>query len=128
MKELETVLSEIVKKAIEVAEKTGEFAIEQAPLLLVEFYRWNLIKNIFVALVIALGIFILWKIFKSCGSVEEKDSKILNKYYDDYFLIVFGTPSVILVIIGILFFVKSLYNIIFILTAPKLYLIEYFIK
>ena len=39
------VLAEAVKKALIVAEKTGEFAIEQAPLLLKEFYAWHITKE-----------------------------------------------------------------------------------
>ena len=51
MNELENTLNEILKKALEVAEKTGEFAIEQAPLLLQEFYMWHITESIILCLV-----------------------------------------------------------------------------
>ena len=44
-KKTDEVLSKVVEKALNVAEKTGEFAIEQAPLLLKEFYSWHIAKN-----------------------------------------------------------------------------------
>jgi hypothetical protein len=50
MNEVENQLAELIKKGIEVAEKTGEFAIEQAPLLLQEFYTWHIAKSVLLAL------------------------------------------------------------------------------
>ena len=47
------VLSKVVEKALIVAEKTGNFVIEQTPLLLQEFYKWHITESI---LGILLGI------------------------------------------------------------------------
>lgn len=134
MEEVETQLSELIKKSIEIAEKTGEFVIDQAPELLQEFYRWHIIKNIFVILAMALVLLIIWKGFRALGRLEKPSgryneySKIFGKYYEE----ISGALTLILgVILGggiaLCFLLISIYNIVFILAAPKLYLIEYFI-
>ena len=53
---LEEQLSKVVEKSIGLAEKTGEFVIEQAPQLLQEFYNWHIAESIIYLL---LGLFIL---------------------------------------------------------------------
>jgi len=53
------VLSKVVEKALIVAEKTGNFVIEQTPLLLQEFYKWHITESI---LGILLGLIISYYI------------------------------------------------------------------
>jgi hypothetical protein len=145
MNKLENQLSELIKKAIEVAEKTGEFAIEQAPLLLQEFYMWHIVRALMFICVGVVVYFIFRLISNLFGSKEpfkwirdegysfekEEDSVLIKgRYYkkgsDDYIAaIVFNYLG--LSIFTVIFF-KSLYKILFINIAPKLYLIEYFVK
>lgn len=138
------VLAEVVKKALLVAEKTGEFVIEQTPLLLQEFYQWHICKAIFMALS-CFGIFFLIQRLSNLLSFsdekmipEENRKSYLKKrdgrfYYSPYrdgnseayvFSIVIKIVSYF-TFIGVAVF---LYDLVFILVAPKLYLIEYFIK
>lgn len=44
--ELQKQLAEVVRKSMAVAEKTGEFVLDQAPELLQEFYRWHLASEV----------------------------------------------------------------------------------
>ena len=79
------VLSEVVKKALIVAEKTGDFVIEQSPLLLQEFYRWHICANIFGIL---LGIFLCFLAYKIpllwlSDNKEHYDTKFFSKYGDE---------------------------------------------
>lgn len=138
------VLSKVVEKALNVAEKTGEFVIEQAPLLLQEFYQWHICKAIFMAL-LWFGIFFLIQRLSNLLSFsdekmipEENRKKYFKKrdgrfYYSSYrdgdseayaFSIGIKIASYF-TFIGVAVF---LYDLVFILVAPKLYLIEYFIK
>lgn len=136
MNELENVLAELVKKGIEVAEQTGNFVIEQAPDLLQEFYRWHITKNVFFSLLCIIIMFTCFFIFKKTGRKEntfkypEDSSLILGRYYSEWS--VGGVFIIIFCIIGFLVslghLISSLYDLVFILTAPKLYLIEYFIN
>ena len=118
------VLSEVVKKALLVAEKTGNFAIEQAPLLLQEFYAWHITKCVLTL--------IMWIVFFIICYVGLRKIKKYGKDEDLYmsdaecFLPTVFCYLGALVSLGFLF--ASIYDLVFILVAPKLYLIECFIK
>lgn len=117
MEKTETQLSGLVEKAIEVAEKTGEFAIEQAPLLLKEFYAWHLISNI-------MGVILCLIIIVSFIVLFKKTKFEYIETFNEILCIILGVSS----ISSFIFLCINIYNIVFILVAPKLYLIEYFIK
>lgn len=118
------VLSEIVKKALSVAEKTGDFAIEQAPLLLQEFYNWHITKNILSVVMWLIFIIVVFLILRR--TKKYKEEKSLDFSDAEYFF------PVVFSYVGLIFFIVflfiSIYDLVFILVAPKLYLIEYFIK
>jgi len=129
MNELEQTLQKILEKSLEIAEQTGEFVIDQAPDLLRQFFLWHTIEAIMgitlAVIILLVGIMTirLW------GSKNDKHStaKILGRYFNDkndvkawVFTIVFITAFLIIVLINI-------YCLMYILIAPKLYLIEYFI-
>lgn len=128
--ETDKVLSEVVKKALIVAEKTGDFVIEQAPMLLQEFYNWHIFSHIFF---ICIGIIIILFSRYAPYLWLEKEEDVYNdvRYFSRY-----GEEGVffgyaLFLIGGILGFIITLidiYNLIYILVAPKLYLIDYFIN
>jgi hypothetical protein len=117
MNKLEEKLSTILEKALNVAEKSGEFIIEQAPLLLQEFYQWQTASHI---MGVCLFIFplILFMYFYKTAEWDYSDS------FEEVMAIVFGVISLITVIASIV----NIYYLCFILIAPKLYLIKYFVK
>lgn len=127
--ETEELLSEIVKKSIVLAEKTGNFVIEQAPLLLKEFYYWHIASNIFW-IIFSILIFLIGRYLPYQFGVKEgtkyKDEKFFGRYFFDSApsWIFFSMTSTISLII----FILEVYDLIFILVAPKLYLIEYFLN
>ena len=126
------VLSKVVEKALNVAEKTGEFVIEQAPLLLQEFYNWHIVKSIFGIILGFLLIIIGYNIRKIWGRKVDKDYEadfdeiVINGYVSEQLstviTFVFGLIG------GLVTICINTYALVFILIAPKLYLIEYFIK
>jgi len=134
--ETDKVLSEVVKKALIVAEKTGDFVIEQAPLLLQEFYAWHITSHIF-GIILSLLIFLtgrylpyIWITYKECqgnNSIKFFNRYTSNSYYDDSLI-----PAYIIMVIGsitsVIILSINIYNLIYILVAPKLYLIDYFIN
>jgi hypothetical protein len=129
-KSLEESLEFVVAKAIEIAETTGEFVIEQAPLLLQEFYAWAIMSAIFNMIWLPLAILLIYGFRKSCP-VDERHGYGLSFYgkiINEGFAIpghIFGSLGIIT---GAIFFFVSVYKLMFILVAPKLYLIEHFIK
>ena len=143
MNELEKQLAEIVEKSLNVAEKTGEFVVEQAPLVLQEFYNWHMAESIFfILLFIFLKIVVaragrLWS-YKTKEAIPK--SQLTNyslkgdgRYYpsdrhgdsDAYFFSNAIKVSSYVSLIGVF---HNLYDLVFIIIAPKLYLIEYFIN
>ena len=119
-KKIDEVLFEVVKKALLVAEKTGNFVIEQSPLILQEFYNWNIAK-------FSLGIFLCLVGFilsLICFVKFNKHEDLMDEFH--YLLKLF--VSVVIGLLSIIYLCINIYNLVFILVAPKLYLIEYFIK
>ena len=124
------VLSEVVKKAVILAEKTGNFIIEQAPDILQEFYNWKIISYI-MGILLSIIIFLIGRYIPYLW-LDDKESyssdlKYFSKWGDE------GVPwgytlFIITTIISLLLIAKNIYCLIFIITAPKLFLIEYFLN
>jgi hypothetical protein len=127
---MEEQLGKLVEKALQLAEQTGEFAIEQAPLLLQEFYMWHIALSIMSIVLLPLNIISIMIVKKVLPEVEEDiwSYNFLGKIVSESsagFGYIFGGVSLIF---SVTFFFIGLRNLVFILVAPKLYLIEYFLK
>ena len=123
-KKTDEVLSEIVKKALTVAEKTGDFVIEQTPLLLQEFYRWHIAKSslsIFISLIAVILMIVLMNKHRKYVTKEDLDMSDAECFFPR----IFGWIG-FFVATG--FLISYVYDLAFILFAPKLYLIEYFVR
>ena len=117
MSKLEEQLSVILEKSLSIAEKSGEFIIEQAPLLLQEFYQWHTVSHIMGSLLFLLTL-IPFIIF-----YKKADFEYMDGFYE-IMSVLFGIFSFITIITSIV----NIYELVFITVAPKLYLIEYFVK
>lgn len=132
--ELEKQLAKVVEKSLSLAEKTGEFVIEQAPDLLREFYTWNLTKNIIISILMLFAMYIVFVIFRSLGKKEpfkeygSEVPRIIGRYYSMDSRMLGGFFSFAGILICFVVFIISIMNIIKILVAPKIYLIEYFLN
>lgn len=115
MKNTDEALGRLIEKGIEVAEQTGKFVIDQAPDLIKEFYMWQLCSNIAMVILMIVSGIILHKIAKKF--TEDFDDDLIQYLFHIIFLIF---P----VILGLV----SAYKVLYILLAPKLYLIEHFVK
>ena len=133
-KETDKVLSKILDKSLVVAEKTGQFVIEQAPDVLKEFYIWHTAKHIFWILVsigiFALGRFLpkLWMKNKKDGESWRTEYKFFNYYGDEGSAIASWLVFACLFITFIPVFLIHMYDLVFIICSPKLYLIEYLLS
>jgi hypothetical protein len=121
-------LSAILFKSLELVENTSNFAIEQAPDLLKEFYAWRITLN---SMGIIIGILLIlfatiWfpKFFMMDDRQFQSDIKYLGKYIEDNDFIMVVTIGIIATTIGLVFFIKSSITLAQIIIAPKLYLIE----
>ena len=132
MNELEQQLSTLLKKSLEVAEATGHFAVEQAPLILQEFYNWHIFKY---SAGMALGVFLIligWNVRKLWGKKVKSGKEagwgnvVIGTWESEdvttFTSLLMGIGS------GLFILFVNAYYLAFILVSPKLYLIEYFIK
>ena len=129
MNKLEEQLAIVVEKSIAVAEKTGEFVIETAPELLQEFYTWHLAKNCFWLVLVSVGLYLLARLPYIWCEKEKDDNyteKYLGRWMNNYEIVGSWVYFAIAMAIGSIIIAVKIYNILFILVAPKLYLIEYF--
>jgi len=117
---LENQLALALAKALELAEQTGEFALENAPEILRQFFLWHTIDNIigiFVSLIIS---FASYKMIVFFGRKEEWD-------YDELSVVLSSTSGAMGLLFGFILFFYDLAMLIKITVTPELYLIEYFI-
>ena len=121
--ETDKALSKAITKGLELAEKTGQFVIDQAPDLLKEFYDWNMYSDIFWIILWSILLLINIIIVMIIKRVIKKNS---NYDYEDFI----GTYVflAILSVISVLGLIIMMYDLIYLLNAPKLYLIDHFIK
>ena len=115
---LENELAKLVEKSMQVAEKTGDFVIEQAPELLKQFILYNTIECVFIILICIIAVLVSVKI---CKMIQKKDDMFKNDVHPVWIFMSFH-----IVTLGIL--IQYSLDLIKLLIAPKIYIIEYFIK
>ena len=79
MEKLEEQLAIILEKSLKIAEQTGDFVIEQAPLLLQEFYIWKTLTY-FLGILLCLVISIVFHLIVK---------RIVTANQDDTFYYIF---------------------------------------
>lgn len=127
---LDEVLSSAVQKGVELAEKTGHFVIEQAPDLLQQFYKWHIAESIFW-IVFSIMLFFLGRYLPYLWLSKEEKSYYSERFfgrYGDEGIIGAYMMFIISTVVSFLVLLTNAYNLVFLLAAPKLYLIEYFIR
>tara|TARA_R110002050_G_scaffold108009_2_gene218590 strand:+ start:353 stop:709 length:357 start_codon:yes stop_codon:yes gene_type:complete len=118
MNNLEELLRPLVEKAISGIEKGVDFAIEQAPLLVQEFYNWHIAETVIYLVISVILLSIPYVMYR------------LDKKYDFSNEIILFPVFVSLVsfLIGVIMFVAGLLDLVKLIVAPRLYLIEYFLN
>ena len=115
--ELNETIVNILQKAIELAEQTGEFVLDQSPIILQEFFIWRTLRHSVIILICIIVIIISIKLKK----------RVLNFFNNDYW----DSPTIIfdVITIGVIIgAITELFDLLFIIVAPRLYLIEYISK
>jgi len=125
------VLAKVVEKALIVAEKTGEFVVEQAPDVLQQFFAWHIASNIYW-LLFALLMFLGGRYFPYLWLSKDGDgdsffNRNAESSYSDAAMGAWVFFSAMSVLSAIVFFIH-VYDLAYILIAPKLYLIDYFVN
>ena len=129
MNETDKQLAEILKKGLETAEKTGNFIVEQAPDLIRQLLIW---KTVEYSVYVILGIYLIIYFYRWTKKVS-KEMKENEDDFEDYFMdsfanILIAIGQLSLLITGIILIAENLQDLIQIVFAPKIYLIEYSAK
>jgi hypothetical protein len=123
MEELEKKLVGLLEKAINAAEKTGEFAIEQAPELVKEFYNWEIASLIMMIITPVIALLLIKPIAKRLFLTKndiDNDTFKLDEVNQGITVV-----QIFVLAVGSIFIVRGIYLLVYILTAPKLYLLEH---
>ena len=118
-------IAEILKKGLEVAEKSGNFVIEQAPDLVKQLITYKTVETSICVLIEITLMYLIFRYFKYLYKKNNEDSGFIS---DNEFNI---TGMIITSLMGIFLFfvfiddVSILVQLIF---APKIYLLEYIAK
>jgi hypothetical protein len=127
---IEEQLKPIIEKAMAAAEATGEFVVDQAPILLQEFYTWHTALHALGCFISLFFMFGLPLIMRAIAQKETEGSWTINflgKTIDDELGIAFYIIGGFSFIIGVIMFFIDLAGLIKITVAPRLYIIEYFL-
>lgn len=122
-------LAKILQKGIEVAEKSGHFIIEQAPDLIQQLIIWKSVSYIFNILVGLSLLYAYYQWYKMVKNKIENNNNNNNKGilwdedFEDYPGLIISGVFIVIISISILFI--SIHNLIQIIIAPKIWLIEY---
>ena len=118
-------IAEILKKGLEAAEKSGNFVIEQAPDLVKQLITYKTIEtSIYVLIEISL-IYLIFRYFKYLHKKNNEDSDFI---FDNAFHItgiIITSPMEIFLFFA---FITDISNLIQLIFAPKIYLLEYIAK
>ena len=129
MNETDKQLAEILKKGLETAEKTGNFIVEQAPDLIRQLLIWKTVEySVYVILGISLIIYFYRWTKKVSKEMKENEYDFEDYFMDSFANILITIGQLSLLITGIILIVENLQDLIQIVFAPKIYLIEYSAK
>lgn len=128
---LEEVLADMLEKAMNLAETSGEWALDKAPELIQQFLMWEMWSSVvgavvgFILLVIGVKSMVSLKRDLELPLGDRKYSKRGSSSADPTFLgVVTGVVGLVLLLVGTAVFFGDLYTVIHILVAPDVYLIK----
>ena len=115
-------IAEILKKGLEVAEKSGNFVIEQAPDLVKQLITYKTIETSICVLIEITLMYLIFRYFKYLYKKNNENSDFIsdNGLHVGAIIITF-----VLSIFLFFVFIYDISNLIQLIFAPKIYLLEY---
>lgn len=115
-------IAEILKKGLEVAEKSGNFVIEQAPDLVKQLITYKTIETSICVLIEITLMYLIFRYFKYLYKKTNENSDFIsdNELHVGAIIITF-----VLSIFLFFVFIYDISNLIQLIFAPKIYLLEY---
>ena len=118
-------IAEILKKGLEVAEKSGNFVIEQAPDLVKQLITY---KTIEASIYVLIEITLIYLIVRYLKYLHKKNNEDSDFIFDNEFHIIGMVITLIMGIILFFAFINDISDLIKLIFAPKIYLLEYIAK
>ena len=118
-------IAEILKKGLEAAEKSGNFVIEQAPDLVKQLITYKTVETSICVLIEITLMYLIFRYFKYLYKKTNENSDFIldNELHVWAIIITFGL-SIFLFFV----FIYDISNLIQLIFAPKIYLLEYIAK
>ena len=118
-------IAEILKKGLEVAEKSGNFVIEQAPDLVKQLITYKTVETSIYVLIEITLMYLIFRYFKYLYKKNNEDSDFIpeNEFHVGGIIITF-----VLSMFLFASFITDISNLIQLIFAPKIYLLEYIAK
>ena len=118
-------IAEILKKGLEVAEKSGNFVIEQAPDLVKQLITYKTVETSIYVLIEITLMYLIFRYFKYLYKKNNADSDFV---YDNEFHVGGIIITFVLSIFCFFAFIGDVSILIQLIFAPKIYLLEYIAK
>ena len=118
-------IAEILKKGLEVAEKSGNFVIEQAPDLVKQLITYKTVETSISVLIEITLMYLIFRYFKYLYKKNNEDSDFIsdNGFHIGGILILSGVAIFMFFV-----FINDISKLIQLIFAPKIYLLEYIAK
>jgi len=111
-------ISAVLTRAVEAAQVTGEFVVEQAPDVVQQLLAWELTHSLVWALTLAAVITLVWKsrrwILTAGGDVPTPEDELTTGAIASVPTAMLAFPMITYILVGLK-----------VLVAPKLFLLEY---
>ena len=118
-------IAEILKKGLEVAEKSGNFVIEQAPDLVKQLITYKTIETSIYVLIEITLMYLIARYFKYLYKKNNENSSFIS---ENSFHVIGIIISFMASIFFFFAFIIDISNLIELIFAPKIYLLEYIAK
>ena len=115
-------IAEIIKKGLEAAEKSENFVIEQAPDLVKQLITYKTVETSICVLIEITLMYLIFRYFKYLYKKNNEDSDFIS---DNEFHIIGMIITSLMGIFLFFAFITDISNLIQLIFAPKIYLLEY---
>ena len=115
-------IAEILKKGLEVAEKSGNFVIEQAPDLVKQLITYKTVETSIYVLIEITLMYLIFRYFKYLYKKNNENSSFIS---ENSFHVIGIIISFMASIFFFFAFITDISNLIQLIFAPKIYLLEY---
>lgn len=118
-------LEQAILKGLEIANKTGEFVIDQAPKVIEEFIKWHTYRH---GILIFLWLIISFILIMGVRRLYIEFNDIESEYFNSEKVVAIGFISCVILFLSVASLIGNTMDLIQIIVTPSIYIMEHFIK